>query len=74
MTSFSVVPSTSSIVRKGMPSASSTEWMVTMFGWLSDAMVRASRSKRSRRSGSAAPTAGSTLMATRRCSFESSAA
>ena len=31
---------------------SSTEWIVTMLGWLSAATARASRSKRSRRSGS----------------------
>ncbi len=37
---------------KWMPSTSSTEWMVTMFGWLSAATALASRSKRSSRAGS----------------------
>ena len=51
--SASVWPSTSSSVRNGTRRSSSTEWMVTMLGWLSAAAARASRSNRSRRSGSA---------------------
>ena len=73
MRSASVRPSTSSIVRNSRPSASSTEWIVTMFGWFSAAAARASRSKRSRLSGSLATRSGSTLSATRRWSFVSSA-
>jgi hypothetical protein len=59
-------PSTSSMVRKRVPPTSSTEWRTTMFGWLSPATVRASRSKRASRSGCAATSAGSTLTATSR--------
>ena len=44
----------------------STEWIVTMFGWLSAATAAASRSKRSRRSGSAAIAAGQHLERDRR--------
>ena len=43
---LSVSPSTSSIVRKRSPSASSIECSMTMPGWLSEATVCASRSKR----------------------------
>src|SRR5207249_6415251 len=46
MRSLRGLPSTSSMVRKSTPLAASTEWMVTMLGWLSAAMVCASRSKR----------------------------
>ena len=43
---LSVSPSTSSIVRKRRPSASSIECSITMPGWLSEATACASRSKR----------------------------
>ena len=43
---LSVSPSTCSIVRKRIPSASSIECSITMPGWLSEATARASRSKR----------------------------
>ena len=52
------------IVRNGTSSIRSTEWIVTMCGWLSAARSRASRSKRALRSGSAATWRGSVLMAT----------
>ena len=79
-----VWPSTSSMVRKWTAgtvagrsvwsrSACSTEKMVTMLGWLRAATARASRLKRSRRSGSEAIFAGSTLSATLRRSSVSSA-
>ena len=64
-------PSTSSMVRKWTPSDSSTEKMVTMCGWLSAAMARASRWKRARRSGSRATSGGRTLSATSRPSLVS---
>jgi hypothetical protein len=51
--------------------ASSTEWMVTMFGWLREATARASRRNRSSRSGLDSIPAGSTLSATSRPSFVS---
>ena len=42
----------------------SRPWTLAMLGWLSDASVRASRSKRASRSASAANASGRTLMAT----------
>ena len=47
--------------------------MPAMLGWEKAARTRASRSKRSRRSGSEAKQSGSTLRATSRPSFVSSA-
>ena len=54
-----------------MPPDSSIEKIVTMFGWLSDASERASRSKRASRSASPATASGRTLIATSRPSFGS---
>ena len=51
MTLVRVFPSTSSIVRNRRSSASSTEKIVTMWGWLRAASVWASLSNRSSRSG-----------------------
>jgi hypothetical protein len=59
-------PVTSSIVRKFASPSCSTEWIVTMLGWLRAASARASRRKRSRRSRSAATSEGRTLTATSR--------
>jgi hypothetical protein len=42
----------------------STPWIVAMFGWLSDANTRASRSNRARRSGSVVRIDGRILIAT----------
>ena len=64
-------PSTSSMVRNRVPSSSSTENSVTMFGWFREATVRASRSNRARRPASEAKPAGSTLSATSRPSRRS---
>ena len=64
-------PSTSSMAINRLPSASSTEKMVTMLGWFSEASERASRSKRARRSASCATAGGSILIATSRPSFVS---
>ena len=57
-------PSISSIVRNRIPSTSSIEKRVTMFGWLKAATVLASRSNRARRSGCDARSSGSTFTAT----------
>ena len=70
---LSVSPSTSSIVRKRRPSASSIECSMTMPGWLSEATACASRSKRLIFSGFDAISGGSTLSATRRSRRLSSA-
>ena len=70
---LSVSPSTYSIVRKRIPSASSIECSITMPGWLSEATARASRSKRWSFSLCEAVSGGSTLSATRRPSRGSSA-
>ena len=61
------------MVRKRTPASSSIENSVTMLGWLNPATVRASRSKRARRSRSRANASGSTLSATSRPSLGSSA-
>ena len=42
----SVSPSSSSVTMYGVPSCVPKSWIVTMFGWLSAAAARASRSKR----------------------------
>ena len=68
-----VSPSTCSMVRKRIPSASSMEYRVTIPGWLSEATAFASRSKRAIFSGCDAISGGSTLRATRRESVECSA-
>ncbi len=51
----------------------SRPWIWAMFGWFSDASTLASRSKRARRSASAAKASGKTLMATSRSSVVSRA-
>ena len=47
-----------------MPSDSPTSCTITMFGWLSAVAARASRKRRSRRTGSFITSGGSTLIAT----------
>ena len=69
-----LLPSTYSIARKG-PSSSSTPTSktVTTFGWLSWALISASRRNRSMAWLRASPATLTTLMATRRLSMGSSA-
>jgi RNA polymerase sigma factor (TIGR02999 family) len=71
---YGVRPRTSSIVMKWRPSASSTAYTVTMFGWLSAATAFASRVNRARRSASSASSGGRILIATWRSRRVSSAA
>ena len=66
MTRSRLCPSTNSIVRKRMPSSSSTEKSVTILGWLRPATVLASRSKRASRSAEDVTAPGSTFTATSR--------
>ena len=62
----SVSPSRYSITRKSIPSCWPMSWRVQMCGWFRLAMVRASRSNRSRNSERSARCVGKTLMATMR--------
>jgi hypothetical protein len=66
MATLSGRPVTRSIAITRWPSISSMAWRVTMFGWLRAATARASRSKRARRAGSCAVSAGRTFSATSR--------
>jgi hypothetical protein len=66
-------PRTSSMARKTRPSASPASKTVAMFGCVRPAAVRASRRKRRRRALSAVTPAGSSLSATSRWRFVSSA-
>jgi hypothetical protein len=71
--SASVSPGTSSRTRKVASAARANPWMAAMLGWFSEARTRASRSKRTVRSGSAANMSGRTLSATSRPSDTSRA-
>ena len=66
MISRSESPRISSITSQVSPSRELKSWMVTMFRWLSAEALRASRSKRARRSRSLVSSCGRTLMATSR--------
>ena len=66
MTSRRVSPSRSSVTANAVSPSLPKSWISRMLGWERAATALASRLKRSRRSGSAAKSSGSTLIATSR--------